>query len=69
MIHIELVTGDEIKVKETIADVANMSGPVVRLTMVTSKQAWSKDGKSIIMGEIEQKIYLREDKIVYFYEI
>ncbi len=61
MTHIELVTGKEIIVKETIHEIAEMSGPTARLTMITSERVWDIEIK-------EQEIFLRDDKIVYFYE-
>ena len=69
MTHIELVTGKKIRVKETIHEIAERPGPFARLTMITSERVWSTDGKCYLTDIKEQEIFLREDKIVYLYEV
>tara|TARA_R110000744_G_scaffold198858_1_gene318086 strand:+ start:526 stop:723 length:198 start_codon:yes stop_codon:yes gene_type:complete len=64
MIHIELVTGKNIRVKGILHDVAKATEPILRLTMVTSERVSHDDYESV-----EQEIFLHEDKIVYMYEI
>tara|TARA_R110002167_G_scaffold365135_1_gene588885 strand:+ start:18 stop:242 length:225 start_codon:yes stop_codon:yes gene_type:complete len=68
MTHIELVTGKKIRVKETLYEIAEVSGPIFRLTMVSSKRVWNSAKQSWTNNPKEQEIFLREDKIVYVYE-
>ena len=69
MTHIELVTGKKIIVKETLHEIADMSGPIFKLTMITSEGVWSSEGMCYVTDIKEQEIFLHEDKIVYMYEV
>ena len=66
MVHIELVTGKQIKVKGILLhDIRHMimtSGSILKLTMVTSERVSHNDYESV-----EQEIFLHKDKIVYMY--
>ena len=68
MTHIELVTGKKIIVKETIHDMANMTKPTVRLTMISQKRRYDEASKRFVIGREEQEIFLLKDMIVYMYE-
>ena len=69
MTHIELVTGKSITVKETIHELASMTKPIFKLTMVSQKKVWSSAKQSWTDNPKEQEIFLHEDKIVYLYEV
>ena len=68
MVHIELVTGKSIRVKGILVNNLRhkimTSGPILKLTMVTSERVSSNDFESK-----EQEIFLHQDKIIYFYEL
>ena len=60
MVHIELVTGKQIKVKGILLhDIRHMimtSGSILKLTMVTSEETWSRDGDGMcLIMEMEEK--------------
>ena len=69
MVHIELVTGKQIKVQQSLYQLTNASGSVFRLTMVTKKIIRGTAGQGLVTEPREQEIFLHKDKIVYMYEV
>ena len=68
MTHIGLVNRKSITVRETTHELASMTKPTFRLTMVSQKRVWNSAKQSWTNNPKEQEIFLHKDMIVYFYE-
>ena len=69
MTHIELINRKSITVKETIHELASMTKPIFKLTMVSSHRVWSSEEMCFLTELKEQEIFLHKDMIVYFCEV